>query len=344
MSQGKGKSADVELAKFIASLIIMYYHLCIMELSGSYFKSAGVFVEFFLMITGYYTAKHFDGKKDNNTIKTSILYTINKYVRFLPYTIIVTVLAYITEQMNNLFFNKMSFKSIFYGFQENFLFDILLLSNDRPLVAPLWYLSATFVVFPIIVLIAQISNRYWIVFLSFLYTYFYYGIVGYTSNSWFPGTVPRVLGGLLLGFFIYECTYLLSDILQKSNRFVLTLVEVFAFFYVVIATFCNLENYKFIILMFTICLFIMLPNLSYTNILGGKIIIYLGKLSMPLFIFHWYIGTIVRKVNKIFMLGDKISILLYYALTIVVSIIIMYFVDHWKWFQEKIKNKIELKD
>lgn len=57
----KKRNGNVELVRFIGSLIIMASHIENMGFENYPFISGWIFVEFFLFITGYYTAKHFDG-------------------------------------------------------------------------------------------------------------------------------------------------------------------------------------------------------------------------------------------------------------------------------------------
>lgn len=73
-------------------------------------------------------------------------------------------------------YNNWSIKNFLFSFSENFIFDILLLTNFylRPEVGPLWYLSAMFIVFPIFSCIMQIKNRYLILLFSFICSGIYY--------------------------------------------------------------------------------------------------------------------------------------------------------------------------
>ena len=47
-------------------------------------------------------------------------------------------------------------------------------------------------------------------------------------------------------------------------------------------------------------------------------------------------------------LGENLSninkLVLYYSVSIIVAMIFMYLVEHWKWFQNLIKKPIMLKD
>lgn len=47
------RSGNVDLARFIASMFIMEHHIYI-TLGYSHFESCWIYIEFFLIITGYY--------------------------------------------------------------------------------------------------------------------------------------------------------------------------------------------------------------------------------------------------------------------------------------------------
>lgn len=92
---------------------------------GEYpFTNGWEFVDFFLIITGYYTAKHFDGMKSKNSIKMGIIYTLKKFIGFIPYTTVVTTLMYITTLMPELVRGNININGFIYGFLGNYLFDI----------------------------------------------------------------------------------------------------------------------------------------------------------------------------------------------------------------------------
>ena len=51
----------------------------------------------------------------------------------------------------------------------------------------------------------------------------------------------------------------------------------------------------------------MLSKLSYTSKIKGKVFIYLGQLSMPIFVIHWLVGEVVNH----YVLNNSIA--LYYG-------------------------------
>lgn len=342
------RSGNVDLARFIASIFIMTAHLCIMDFSNYYLHDSWIYVEFFLLLTGYYTAKHFDSKNYSNPMKESIVYTIKKFIKFLPYTIVITVLMYLLNLIPKLVAGELNIKGFIFSFVDDFVFDILLITESYvkpPLDAPLWYISAMFIIFPLFSWLMQIRNRYWIIFITSTYSLFFYGVNGVIDYTSTYKDLLRVMAGLCIGAFIYEFIYAFSDYISKINKNVLTLLEIITFIIPVIITFFNLGSRRFILFCFTVCLAIMLPNLSYTSNIKGKVFTYLGRLSMPIFIIHWFIGLLIECLsNNLFLWSNTIKIVLYYGVIIIVSMIAMYLVDHWKWFQNVIKKPIILKD
>lgn len=79
----------------------------------------------------------------------------------------------------------------------------------------------------------------------------------------------------------------------------------------------------------------------------GKLFTYLGKLSMVLFIIHWVIGSLLQYLinsNIIKLNNDLEKVILFYGVTIITAMIIMYIIDHWKWYQKIIRTPLILKD
>ncbi len=344
------RSGDVDLARFLASLFIMTHHLFVIGFSKYQFFGTWIYVEFFLIITGYYTAKHFDGKNYDNPVKESIIYTLKKFIPFLPYTIITTVLLYLLNLIPRLLAGELNIKGFIFSFVDDFIFDILLVTesyNKQPLNGSLWYISAMFIIFPLFSWLMQIRNRYWILFITSIYSLFYYGAMGVRAFTLSYQDFFRIITGLCLGALVYELIYVFSDYINKTNKYILTVIEIITFIIPIIIIIKYLGSTRFILLCFTVCLAIMLPNLSYTSKIGGecKVFTYLGRLSMPIYIIHWFIGSLIEYLsNNLFLWSDTIKIVLFFGGTIIVAMIAMYLVDHWKWFQNVIKKPIILKD
>ena len=68
---------------------------------------------------------------------------------------------------------------------------------------------------------------------------------------------------------------------------------------------------------------------------------------MVLFIIHWVIGSLLQYLinsNIIKLNNDLEKVILFYGVTIITAMIIMYIIDHWKWYQKIIRTPLILKD
>lgn len=341
----KTRSSNIDLAKFFSALIIMTYHLYMLGGANYPFYKAWIYVEFFLIITGYFTVKHFDCENNSNPMKASVIYTIKKFICFLPYTVITTLLMYLFDLTTKLVSNGFSLKSFLDCFTNDFVFDILLITNSyhAPFLTPIWFLSALLICFPIFTWLLQILNRYVIMIFSITYTLLCFGFV-YEGNTHGIQSIIRTICGLCLGVFLYEFVHVFNEYISRINKKLLTIIEISMFILPVILTYKNYTNYRFIVFCFAVCLAIMLSDLSYTSNIKCKLFIYLGRLSTPIFIIHWFIATVIRFYSDTYMLNTSIKVIIYYLGTLIVSCISMYFVDNWKWYKNIISKPIILKD
>ena len=54
------RNGMIDIWRFIFALLIMGHHMYHLDIGESYlFQSAWIYVEFFFMLSGYFTAKHF---------------------------------------------------------------------------------------------------------------------------------------------------------------------------------------------------------------------------------------------------------------------------------------------
>lgn len=54
-----------------------------------------MYVEMFLMVSGFYIAKHYDKSIFDNKFKEAVLYTVNKYIPLILYAAGPTIVAYL---------------------------------------------------------------------------------------------------------------------------------------------------------------------------------------------------------------------------------------------------------
>lgn len=344
----------VDLWKFIASMMIMTYHLFHLGpafYDCSYGKFAWIYVEFFYILTGYFTYKHFYKQqislKNIDIYKQSFRYTLNKFKPFLPYTTIAISLQYlITSPITSLFTAPKQFFGHFY----NYPFEVLLLGDAvkmNQLVIPIWFLSAMLLVFPAVSLICQIKNKFLVLMVSGLYSLFYFGQISFGSRTW-PNDIFRALGGMLLGV----CVFIIADLIKTKKvktgqvsfriSILLTVIELGGMCFALAVTFLNVQTLdKIIVCVFAVCIGIMLSGYSLTARINSSFISYLGKISLPIYIIHWTTGTVINRVNEIITLSIPVKLTAYYAGTIIMAIALYSLINMIKKRRLKSKLRVE---
>lgn len=191
--------SNIDLCKFMAAIMIIVYHSghATHGATTLYAPGAYLFVDFFAMVTGCFTTKHFSNKLGENKSKEAIKYTISKFSRFIPYTIIVILVDFVINFIDLFLTNELNLGTMI----EQLLFDISLLSSSYayPSVASLWFLSAMLLVFPLFCLFVQIKNRYFIILVGFLLPLYYFGMTNYQMLREVPHDMLRISADMLIG-------------------------------------------------------------------------------------------------------------------------------------------------
>ncbi len=332
------RMAIVDLWKFIAAVMIMIHHLYYLAPAfegrdyPGYF--AWIYVEFFFILTGYFTYRHFAKRNDRTDVfRSSLSYTWNKFKPFLPYTTVAITLQYLLSAPYTALLHG-SYRRFLYSF-ANYPLELMLLGEahgSQQRLVPIWFLSAMLIVFPLVGLIAQLKNKFLILMLSGLYPLFYYGRVKLANRVW-PDDLLRALAGLLLGVFLCVLTDLIREKKlmphDKTAAKLLTATEVIcmllAMLFIIRA---DKSLWRIIILLFAVGLSIMLSGRSLTAGLRSPVLTYLGKLSMPMFIWQWVTATAVIRLNQLAALPTALSVALYFAGTLLISALSYQIIKH----------------
>lgn len=292
-----------------------------------------IYVEFFFMITGYFTILHFDKESNFNMVtlddkvKASLRYTIHKFKGYMPYVIIAVFFAAIVENRNILTTGVNNILNAMIDIP----FELLLLSGClwmKDYVPTLWFLSAMFLVFPIFSSMCQMKNRNILFLLSAYVPLIYYEMFSKIETDC-DFNLVRALTYLLLGVFVYRLSRYLKCIdVSKIYRILLTIIEQSCFLFTLLALYCNCNMEKNILLSFVIGLTILFSGKSYSYRVNGRVISYLGKISLVIYLFHWEIGSIIGYSCS--TLDTNTRIFLYYIVTILASVIIYAIVEKIK--------------
>ena len=334
------RMAIVDLWKFIAAVMIMIHHLYYLSpaFEGKDYPGyfSWIYVEFFFILTGYFTYRHFVrlGRQEN-IVRSSLSYTRRKFMPFLPYTTIAITLQYLLSAPYTALIQG-SYRKFIYSFAD-YPFEVMLLGEahgSQQRLVPIWFLSAMLIVFPFAGLLSQIKNKHLILLVSGIYPLFYYGRAQLGNRVW-PDDLLRALAGLLLGVFI--CV--LCDLIREKHLIpqskaatrLLTAAEIvcmlLAFLFIIRA---DKSLWRVIILLFAAGLSIMLSGRSMTAKLQSPVIAYLGKLSMPMFIWQWVVATVIIRLGQLIPLPTAVSVALYFVGTFLISAVSYHIVEAFR--------------
>ncbi|MBQ0028382.1 MAG: acyltransferase family protein [Lachnospiraceae bacterium] len=338
----KKRNDMVDISRLLFALCLMYHHTYVFILyDGAYpfCHASRYFVEAFLIWTGYFTYKHFAGHEYSNYPGEGFKYWLSKFSSFLPYTIPAILVQYIMDSLK--YWGNGGTRSAIASFYE-MPFEMLYLRETYTAsarVVPLWFLSAMFLVFPLMLLLIGIKNKYTIAIISFLYPAFYYGKTAVSGIRDWPNDLLRAMAGLCLGILIGALFDICADngysVTKEDNKgavaWLLTIAELLAILFPVVCSFFDFDGTdKLCLLSIVIAIAIMLSGRSYTASLKIPFASYMGRLSLPLYIWQWGVAW---AINLFMNNGEKnggnvgLKLAIYFVLTFVISVVSMTIVD-----------------
>jgi len=317
----KNHLSIIELWRFIASIIIMTHHLFGLGIEKYPFKNGSIYVEFFFILTGYFTMKHFEKytvDSIDEAFKNSMQYTIKKFKSFMPYVLVSVPLLYFILYFEGFQFNIKRFLQLF----SNALSEIMLLSSitGTRVVGNIWFLSATIIVFPIFCIICQLKQKYLVKFLAVYIPLIYYSIYSVGAGTKPPTNLARTLACLLLGVLVYFfANYLKEKTFTAGQRILLTFMEQGSLILACACSFYGIAINLLYLYLFMIGIAIMVSQQSYTYKVGSKVLLWLGDISVWVFVCHNIVMKFITSRLDYLNINDKVG--LYYAGTFVSAIV-----------------------
>lgn len=291
----------IDLLKFFAGIAIIGTHLFNTGIEwGTYpFALGWIYVEFFFIVTGYFTTQHYLRKASfldfDERMHDALRYTARKFIRLLPYTTPVILVEYIVD---NLYLLEGGIKSYISGF-ANVFFELTYLScatNHTPRTATVWFVSAMFLVFPFYCILLQMKSRNWLRWISFIIPVLYYCYFGVIASRVYPHDLVRAFSCMLIGTNICLAQPEINLFLDRlHSKVLITVIEVLSFLATVLAAYKNIGwAMNMCLVCFIVTLSVFFSGKSYSSGIHSSLLRWLGRLSVPLFIWNWTIATIIR--------------------------------------------------
>lgn len=172
------RNGMVDIYRLLFIFLIMAHHLYLSFL----FADAWIYVEFFFILSGYFTMKHYvagEWKSIEEKAEEAITYTLRKFKRIMPYVVVAVLLEYSCDYIMAGFQGKRALLSML----ENMICELCLLSSSglvNAYVAPIWYVSAMFLVFPLFTFMLSFRKMH-----KWYYGFFVMGFTGaLLRKSW----------------------------------------------------------------------------------------------------------------------------------------------------------------
>ena len=306
--QSNARYSYIGLLKFFAAVGIVFLH------SGkgdSHWGCLWILVEFFFMLTGYFTYKHF--QKDSKSIardtleqksNKSIKYSISKFASFLPYMLIGVVAFYIAISLYELRHGIGAALSSL----KTMPFDLLFLNSQLPRGNwAIWFISAMAIMFPIFCILCQTKRQKTLcaVMLPFIITYFLriyddkiYGVYAYC----------RAFFGMSAGIYMsHMVDYIKTIKLSKSKTILLNIIELVATIVAIICMYPGSKSIRvefcklFAILSIFVMLTLILSGKTLTSKIHNRLFDFLERISMVIYLTHvavlWFTEIVLTSLN-----------------------------------------------
>ena len=330
----------LDFLKFLFALGIMGVHTYLIGFDFRLVYCGHLGVDFFFMVSGYFTAKKATEARDNKTSDAIPKYFINRIKNFYPFFLGACIYSFvITEIVNNRTINSIA------GDLYNNIFDFLPLQVEGfpslCVTSVQWFVSALFVVSPIAYsLVFKFGKNFSLCYAPII-SIFLFGIlqleVGELSsvatfvyNIFFAGLF-RAFGDMFLGTTLYDASKVLCKYkLTAQGNVVIRCMQIIILCCSIRLCFTNFSGYGDFVFVAVIFLYLLLLFSFPINnkFFQSKVFIEFGKISIVVFMIHVRTGQLINFLLP--TLGTAQKLLLYYILSILVAYFLFYIVSFWK--------------
>lgn len=297
------RNSAVELYRFLFCMLVMLHHTYIIGAEGNYpFRGAYLCVEFFFMLSGFYTLRHIDRAPKEEYSGREAEYAVRSTLaRFQPiflYAAICVPVHYIFEYI----YVYHNVRRFCYMPFEMFLLQMSGLDITFSII-PLWYVSCLLLTLPVLIYMLTAKrelteNLLAILLPLVIYGYFrnkYGGIYSWhhLAGFTFDGNF-RAAAGLFLGCLAYSLTKKTS-LTKCQKRLVMPMLAAVtcAAIYILYSYYRLNMDFVAIALFFLLLLLLQAEPFRCWNV---PFINLLGALSLPLYMCHWTVGRVIEKL------------------------------------------------
>lgn len=324
----------IDIYRFLFALVIMTGHAVNVGMEAPFpFAGVGIFVEFFYLITGYFTLNHISNKIPfvvGDRMLESLRYTFRKFSVFLPYLAISVSARHLYDfcyaiKISGWGGTVQALKSLLYAPLELFLTNYIF-SGVPQKVGALYYLAAMIVVLPLFCLLCMCKNNSIKLGIALYAMLFYYYDVDWAITASYPQVLFRAFCGMCMGvvidYAVKELKY--KDFIVKHKMVVIVFGNLLLIVSMMLSG-LSLDNRRIQL----ICVFMGVLSLflasEYFAFCGNVFTSYLAKLSMVIYIMHWTVGVIINGVMS--DNGLAMKMITYYVLTVLISVLMIHFVE-----------------
>ena len=319
----KKKSQNIEVMRFIGILMIMNHHLYHIGYTGGGYPGAvgWVWVDFFFIVTGVFTYSHFENQeiRTGGCATDALMYTFLKFRSIYPLCLIMFLIEYCLEHF--WLIAAKDFVGLFTNL-ANYIQEIFWVTSagmGGPLNAPTWFLSAMFIVMPLMIYLMTAHREWWKI-VSFMAPILYFGYKGVNTDRAWPNDMVRAFCCMALGTLAYMLADHIQRKLNKSEQkisVILTGIEIVAVGLAIYLSVINSNYLNFFEVLFLVIVTLMISGVTLSGRFSFTICEFLGEMSMPMFLIHWVMGTCS------YWLSDDIykRTIVYYLGTIFMSMI-----------------------
>ncbi len=320
----------IDIYRFLFALVIMTGHSVNVGMEPPFpFAGVGIFVEFFFLLTGYFTYSQISKMKPieiGERMQESLRYTFRKFSAFFPYLLVSVGARYIYDFCLTLKNSEggyiQALTSLFYAPFELLLTNYMF-SEIPQKVGALYFLAAMLVVLPLFCMLCMCRNNSLKLGAALYAMLFYYHDADWAITADYPKVLLRAFCGMCMGVVVYFAVNEFEHIDSfMKHSFVIWIIGNILLIASMMLSGLSLDNRRIQLLCIFIGVLALILSSMYVSLEGNAFTSYLAKLSMVIYIMHWSVGVILNGVMSNF--GLTMKMIMYYAVTMVLSMAVLY--------------------